>query len=270
MDEQIFERTIQRSTTAVPHSGLILFSAAGVFIATLFWTVLRAIFGQIGGVMHIPLLSICAAISLLPFSLIILPIASRYLRTRVGNEPLSMQALFHQHWKHLVALFLLSIGVVVAEVGLGILVGLWCGLESIPVVGTALYILSSWMPTLIMFFMVVGVFLEGALLLSLGASLAQNPSIEQKSFWLELVAHMRSHWFARLKLLLIGLIPLAVLYCVAISWTMKGAPRSVEFCASFFRVGVFSLVGGPLFMFFVHMAVEADRYVQWLTSRKQR
>lgn len=270
MDEKIFERTIQRSAIAVPHSGLILFSSAGVFITTLFWTVLRAIFGQIGGVMHIPLLSICAAISLLPLSLIILPIASRYLRARIGEEPLSMQNLFHQHWKHLVALFLLSIGVVVAEVGLGILVGLWCGLESIPVIGTALYILSSWMPTLIIFFMVVGVLLAGAALMSLGAALAQNPSIEQKSFWIELVAHVRNHWLARLKLLLIGLIPLIVLYCIAISWTMKGAPRSVEFCASFFRVGVFSLVGGPLFMFFVHMAVEADRYVQWLTSRKQR
>jgi hypothetical protein len=270
MDERIFERTIQRSAEAVRDSGLVLFSSASVFVATLFWTVLRAIFGQIGGIMHVPLLSICATISLLPLSLAIVPIASRYLRARTGEEPLSMQDLLHQHWKHLVALLLLNIGAIVAEVGLGIIVGLWCGLESIPVIGTAIYILSSWMPTLLIFFMVTGLFFSGATLVSLGATLAQNPPIEQKSFWAGLLLHARNHWLARLRLLFVGLIPLIVLFCVAISWTMKGVPRSVEFCASFFRVGVFSLVGGPLLMFFVHMAVEADRYVQWLTSRKQR
>jgi hypothetical protein len=270
MEERIFERTIERSATAIPHSGLVLFSSAGVFVATLVWTVLRAAVGQIGGVMHLPIVSICAAISLLPLSLLILPIASRFLHARTGEEIFSLQKFFHQHWKHLVALFFLAMGVAVGEVALGILVALWCGLESIPVVGTTLYIFSSWMPTLIIFFMVIGVLLAGAVLASLGAALAQNPSIEQKSFWIEICAHLRHHWLARLKLLLLGVLPLTALYCVAIAWTMKGVPRSVELCASFFRVGVFSLVGGPLFMFFVHMSVEADRYVQWLTSHKHR
>jgi hypothetical protein len=220
--------------------------------------------------MHLPLMCISAAISLLPLSVLILPIASRYLQSRTGAEPFSVQEILQQRWKHVAALFALTIGLVVCEVALGILVGLWCGFESIPVVGTALYILTSWVPTLIMFFMLAGLILAGAALASTGAAVAQHPAIEQKSFWVELSAHLTNHWLSRIKLLLLGLIPLIVLYCVAIAWSMKGVPQSVEFCASFFRVGVFSLVGGPLFMFFVHMSVEADRYVQWLTSRKQR
>jgi hypothetical protein len=270
MDERIFERTIERSARATPRSGMILFSSAGIFGSTLFWIILRAIFAQIGGVMRLPLLCICGSVSLLPLSLLVLPIASRYLRSRRDEPPLSMQAFFRQHWKHVTALFLLAIGVIIGEVALGVLAGLWCGFESIPVVGTALYILSSWVPTLLVFFMIAGVLASGTALASLGAAIAQNPYIEQKSFWIELRAHIRSHWLARTKLLMIGLIPLVVLYCIAISWTMKGVPQNVEFCASFFRVGVFSLAGGPLFMFFVHMSVEADRYVQWLTSRKNR
>lgn len=270
MEERIFERTIERSWSAIPGSGLMLLSSTGVFMATLFWIVLRAIFGQVEGVMRLPLFCICAAICLLPISLVLLPIASRYVRHRAGEEPLALQEFFRLHWKHAAALFLLATGVVVGEVALGILAGLWCGFESIPVVGTALYILSSWVPTILVFFMAVGVLLAGAALMSLGAALAQNPAIEQKAFWVELFSHLRCHWFARLKLLIVGFIPLIVLYAVAISWTMKGVPRSVEFCASFFRVGIFSLAGGPLFMFFVHMAVEADRYVQWLTAHKHR
>jgi hypothetical protein len=270
MDERIFENTIERSSAAIPHSGLILLSSFGVFMTALFWIVLRAIFVQVGGVMRLPLLCVSAAVCLLPLSLLVLPVASRYLRSRAGKEPLSTQEFFQQHWKHVAALFLLAMSIIVGEVALGVLSGLWCGFESIPVVGTALYILSSWVPTLLVFFMAVGVLIATAGIASLGAALAQNPPIEQKSFWVELLSHMRCHWLARLKLLLIGLIPLIALYFIAISWTMKGVPRNVEFCASFFRVGVFSLAGGPLFMFFVHMSVEADRYVQWLTSRKSR
>ena len=269
MEERIFERIVTRSTAAISQSGLVLLSSTGVFIATLFWIILRAIFFQVGGVMRLPLVCICAAFCLLPLSLLVLPIASRYLRSRTGKEPLTMQEFFRQHWKHIAALFLLAMGAVIGEVALGIVAGLWCGFESIPVVGTALYILSSWVPTFLVFFMAAGVLSAGAALASLGAALAQNPAIEQKAFWTELFSHLRCHWLARLKLLVIGLIPLILLYGVAISWTMKGMPKSIEFCASFFRVSVFSLVGGPLFMFFVHMSVEADRYVQWLTSKNR-
>ena len=269
MEERIFERTIERSMTAVSQSGLVLISSTGVFIAMLFWIVLRSIFCQFVGVMRLPLACVCTSICFLPLSLLVLPIASRYLRSRMGKEPLKLQEFFHQHWKHIAALFLLAIGALVGEVALGVLVGLWYGFGSIPVVGTAFYILSSWVPAFLVSFMAVGVLSSGAALASLGAALAQNPAIEQKSFWSELFSHLRCHWLARLKLLAIGLVPLILLYGIAASWTMKGMPRSVEFCASFFRVGVFSLAGGPLFMFFVHMSVEADRYVQWLTSKNR-
>lgn len=268
MDERVLERIVARSLSTIKQSGMIALSIGGVFTATLFWVILRALFGKIEGVLHFPLLCMAASVTIVPLALIALPIASRYVHHRSNTTPPPLVEFFQHHWKSLLIIFGGALATVIIELALTVVVALWCGFESLPVVGTALYIISSWVPTLIILLMATTLTISSLLLVSLSAALAQTAFIEHKTIWFDMTRRLRQGWVCRVKLILLGTLPSALLFAVATSWTMKGAPQNVEFCASLFRVAAFSVVGAPLFIFFVHMAVESDRYVQYLISRR--
>ena len=224
--------------------------------------------GGIGGVFRIPLFFLTISFSSLPLSFFIVPLASWSLRARSGHTPLPLNEAIHQQWKHIIALFLFTLSCAVVELILGIAIALWCGLESIPVFGAALYLFFSWIPTVLTLLMGSWFFVYVMLLFPIGVALAQAESIENAGFWLELPRSLKIEWVIRLKLFFLGIIPSVIFYAASTTWTMKGLPQSVEFCASIFRMMAFSGIEAPLFLFLIHMTVEADRYVLWLSSRR--
>lgn len=268
MDERVLERMVARSVRTVKSSGALALAAGSVFVTAIFWIVLRVLLGGIGGVFRLPMVFLTASVSLLPVILIIVPLSSWCLSVRSGHEPLLLHEGLHQRWKHSAALFLYGLFVAVCELFLGVFVAVWCGIEAIPVFGPAVYLFFSWVPTVVTLLMGVLLFLHLIVCLSAGPMLAQTPTIEQKGLFATIPMLLRRDWVQRIKFLIVGSIPTIVLYCATTIWTMKGLPQGVEFCASIFRAAAFSILEAPLLLFLIHMAVEADRYIQWLASRR--
>lgn len=268
MDERVLERMITRAKRSITDSSTLPLAAGSIFLSAIFWIILRMLLGGIGGVFHLPLLIIAASFTLLPLSLVFVPLALSSLGARSGHEMLPFTETIKQQWKSSVALFLYAFAIAIVQLLLGVIVAVWCGIEAVPVLGTVVYLFFSWVPTVLTLLMGIAFVIHIILLLTLAPYLAENPSIELRKVASELRSILTREWLLRIKLLCIGIIPSAIFYSVCAVWTMKGLPQSIEFCASIFRVAAFSIIEAPLFMFLVHMAVEADRYTQWLSSRR--
>jgi hypothetical protein len=268
MDERVLERMIARSVRTIKSPPALMLCGSIMFVSTLFWIVLHLLLGRIGGVFHMPIVFVISSFAVLPIALIIPPLAAWCLSVRSGYEALPLNEVMQQRWKHSVALFLYALGFSVGEVLLGVIVALWCGIEAIPLFGSAVYIFFSWVPTLVIILMGVLLCLHILLLFVVGTILAQTPILEQKGLVSDILAYVRKDWFLRLKFLSAGFFPSVIYYSAITIWTMKGLPQGIEFCASIFRGIAFSAIEAPLFLFLIHMAVEADRYIQWLSSRR--
>lgn len=268
MDERVFERMIARSGRTMRHSGALALAASTVFVSATFWIILRVVLGGFGGVFRLPMVFLTAAFSLLPLSLVIVPLAAWCLGLRSGHEMVSLNDAIYQRWKQAAALFLFALAVAFVELLLGVFIAVWCGVEAIPIFGSAVYLFFSWLPTVLTLLMGIILVLHVFVLLAAGTMLAQIPSIEQKGLVAEIMGHLAEEWLLRFKILAIGMLPIVVLYGAATTWTMRGLPQGIEFAASIFRAAAFSVFAAPLFLLVIHMAVEADRYVQWLSSRR--
>ncbi len=267
MDERVLERMVARSGRTVQSSGAIALCASGVFLTAIFWIVLRVVLGGIGGVFHLPMVFLTASFALLPAVAVIPPIASWSLSARSGHESLPLHEAVHQRWKQSVALFLYALCVAVVELLLGVAVAVWCGIEAIPVFGGAVYLFFSWVPSIITLVMGIILFLHILVLFSVGTILAVT-AVEQKGLFSEILVLLRREWVLRVKLLFIGSIPSVILYGATTIWTMKGLPTGIEFSASIFRAAAYSIFEAPLLLFWIHIAVEADRYIQWVSIRR--
>ena len=268
MDERVLERMIARSGSAMKGSSALVLASGGVFLASIFWIVLRLLLGGIGGVFRAPLFFLTSSFSLLPLALVIVPIASWCLSARSGTATLPLNEVVYHRWKQAVGFFLYALFIAVVELLLGIAVALWCGLEAIPLFGAAVYLFFSWVPAIITLIMGILLVLHVFVLVAAAASLAQSPSIDQKQMWAELPGILRQEWSLRVKCVFVGALPSIILYFASSTWIMKGLPQTLEFCSSIFRMAAFSAIEAPLFLFLIHMAVEADRYIHWLSSRR--
>jgi hypothetical protein len=243
-------------------------AACSIFLTAIFWIVLRVLLGGLGSVFRIPMMIMTASFAMLPLAAVIIPLAAWSLSVRSGHESMPLHQIVLQKWKHATALFLYALGIAICELLLGVVVAVWCGIEAIPVFGGAIYLFFSWVPTIVTLFMGILLFLHCVILLSVGAMLAQVPSIEQQGLFSEIKTALCRDWVIRFKLLFLGTIPTIIFYSATTIWTMKGLPRGIEFCSSIFRSAAFSALEAPLFLFLIHMAVEADRYIQWLSTRR--
>jgi hypothetical protein len=268
MDERLLERLITRSCTSVWHPGAFVLSFSSLVFSALIWATLRTLIAGIEGILRAPLFFLTASISLLPIALVIVPLATWYLGSRSGQTPFPFDETVRRRWKHSIALLLCAVGCVAVELVFGLCIAIWCGLEAIPLIGLPLYLVFSWIPTVLTLLMGLWFALACIIVLFIGASLAQTPSAETVEFWTQMPHALPIEWLIRFKLMLIGIIPSAIWYVACISWTMVGLPSSVEFCASLLRMLVFAAIEAPLFLFLIHMTVEADRYVTWLSSRR--
>jgi hypothetical protein len=268
MDERVLERMVSRSGTALRNGQALAFSFGGVLFTAIIWIVLRATLGGITGVFHLPILFVSICLASLPLACIIVPLSSWCMSVRSGHPSLPFHAILRQRWRESVALLLFALCCSVLELLLGVAAALWCGIEAIPVFGTGVYLLFSWIPAIITLLMGVTLACYAITLFSIGTILSRASYIETTEFWAGLPKILAEEWAIRIKLFVVSAIPSIILYFATTTWTMKGLPQSAEFCASLFRVIVFSGLEAPLFMFLIHMAVETDRYIQWLSSRR--
>ena len=268
MDERVLERMVARSVRTMKSSSALALAASSVLLTAIFWITLQAVFGGICGVFRLPMFFLTASCAILPIALVIVPLASWCLSIRSGHEALPLHEAIRQRWKHSVALFLYAFCVAVGELLMGVFVAVWCGIEAIPVFGGAVYLFLSWVPTVITLLMGCILFLHVIVLFVVGTILAQTPTLERKGLLSEIFVLLCREWVIRGKLLFVGVVPSAILYGATTIWTMKGLPQGIEFSASIFRAAAFSVLEAPLFLFLIHMAVEADRYIQWLFSRR--
>ena len=268
MDERVLERMVARSVRTIKSPPALMLSGSIMFVSTLFWIVLHLLLGRVGGVFHMPIIFVISSFAILPIALVITSLAAWCLSVRSGHEALPLHEVMQQRWKHSLALFLYALGFAVGEVLLAVIVAIWCGIEAIPLFGSAVYIFFSWVPTLIIILMGALFCLHVLLLFVAATILAQAPILEQRGLVSDMLAYIRKEWFLRLKFLFVGFFPSVIYYSAITIWTMRGLPQGIEFCASIFRGIAFSAIEAPLFLFLIHMAVEADRYVQWLSSRR--
>jgi len=268
MDERVIERMVARSGQTMKNSSALALAGGSIFVTAIFWAVLRVLLGSVGGVFRLPLFFLTASFAILPTVLVFVPLAVWSLTIRSGHEGISLHEVIRERWKHSVALFLYALCVAVVELLFGVAVAVWCGIEALPVLGSAVYVFFSWIPTVITLVMGIVLFLHSIILFVAATTLAQTPRLEQKGLLSEISMVLGHEWVLRLKFLILGVIPSLILYSATTMWTMKGLPQGVEFCASIFRAAAFSALEAPLFLFLIHMAVEADRYIQWLSSRR--
>ncbi len=268
MDERVFERMVARSGRTMRSSAALAFAASSLFVSAIFWLILRVFLGGFTGVFRLPMLFLTAAFALLPVVLAMVPLAVWCLSMRFGHELMPFHEILQQRWKHSVALFFYALSVAIVELLLGVLIAVWCGIEAIPVFGSAVYLFFSWVPGILTLLMGGILALHILILLTVAAILAQTPAIERKGLFSEICGLLVRDWALRLKLLILGMMPTIIFYLATPTWTMKGLPQGIEFAASIFRAAAFSVFEAPLLLFMIHIAVEADRYIQWLSARR--
>lgn len=268
MDEQTLERMVVRSFSSIRHRETILFSAAALFLSGLLWLCSRALLGQVGTVFYLPFLVLSFSVALLPLLALISPLSLFVLSYRKQEAPLSVLEACSLTWKPSLALFVQGIIFLVLEVVLATLLLLWSFFETVPVLGQVVHIFSSWIPMLVSFFMVIGLFLHILLACFLGTTLVVHPVHAKGASWSDLLQAFATQWFVRLKIYFFGFFPILFLLTFLTGWGALGYVSYSEFCASVFRLGVFSFVFAPFFVFLVHMAVEAERYIIWRLRNK--
>lgn len=268
MDEQTLERMVVRSLGSVRRRETILLSAAALFLSGLLWLSSRALLGQVGTVFYLPFLVLSFSLALLPLAPLISPLSLLVLSYRKQEAPISILEAGSLTWKPSLALFVQGCIFLVLEVVLATFLLVWSFFETVPVLGQVVYIFSSWVPMLVSFVMVITLFLHILLACFLGTTLVVHPVHAKGASWSGLLQAFATQWLLRLKIYFWAFLPILFLLVFLIGWGALGYVSYAEFCASVFRVGVFSFVFAPFFVFLVHMVVEAERYIIWRLRNK--
>jgi hypothetical protein len=268
MDEKVLEKIITRSFIPVIDRKLRLVSAISLFIAGIFWLCCRAAVGHVVGALHMPLLIFSFAVALFPIVPFISPIALLIVSLRKKDPSISIHDAFRACWKPSTALLLQGVLLVAIELALVIVSIVWNVLDGVPVFGSLVHLFSSWIPSCLSFIMLC--LLLGFCLISpfIGTSFVVSPERTKGTGWKEILPSFSSNWLLRLKMCLLGYIPIFFVFTFFTGWDFASQISSTEFCASIFRLAVFSIIFAPFFLFLVHMAVEAERYCIWLSQKR--
>lgn len=270
MDEKILEKMITRSFVSIENKRLLVLSAVSLFIAGIFWLCSRAAVGHITGPLHTPLLILSFSLTLFPLAPFICPLALFIMAAKKKEKSLTLSEASNVCWKPSLVLLLQGVALVVAEIVLAIISILWSFLDAVPIFGAIVHLFSSWIPSCISFVMLILVL--GFCMVSpfIGVSFIVSPLLTQGKGLKELLFSFSSNWLLRTKLYFLGYIPLLFFITFFTGWDFTAHVSYAEFCATVFRLAVFSIIASPCFLFLVHMAVETERYCMWRSQESDR
>jgi len=269
MDERVLERMVTRSFTTVRDLRALALSGLPIFIAALIWLFFQPLFRPVESELHISLIFLTLSVGSIFWAPAVSALVALTLSRRSGEEEPTLLSFFRSNYKQMGFLASQSIVVSLAQLVIVLFIGLWRGIEAIPIAGTALFVLFSWIPA----------FLSGCSLLLFAlhilvlftARISLDESQEMLNLtkpWAYWPREIFSDWILRLKLVLLGLSP-ATLFCIAaFLWPTPVFWGALSIPTFIFKGLAFSVVVAPLFLFAVHMAVESDRYTQWLSTRR--
>lgn len=185
------------------------------------------------------------------------------------GERLSWSTLVSKACPHLGSFLLLCGGALLLQLLLALVSSLWIRLESLPILGSLIYLVTSWAPTFLLGLMFLSLLTQVAVLPTVGVIAARSGTGHD-----EVVSNLLDAWhwglLIRLRLTLFGLLPLGLL--VFSTWLFGGQSHtfSLELAALIVRTIVFAAFAAPCFLFFVHMVVESDRYILWRLAQKRQ
>ncbi len=269
MDERVLERMVTRSYTTVRNIKALALSSVGIFVAVLIWLSLQPLFRPVESELHIAILFLTLSIGSIVWAPMISTLVSLSLSRRSGEEEPSILALFRSQYKQMGLLASQSLVISLLQLVIVLFIGLWKGIEAIPVIGTVLFVLFSWLPAILSGVSLILFVFHLLSLFTARISLAEgsvNPDLTKP--WTHWPKEIFSDWAIRLKVVLLGLAPLLVFCIAAILWPIPMFEEVLASLTLIFRAASFSILASPLFLFAIHMAVESDRYTQWLSTRR--
>jgi len=264
MDERVIERMVVRSYRTVSHWSTLLAAAAILFLAALGWAAFRSCLMSTGGVVHIAFVALALSVASIFFAPMLAPLVRFSLSIRSGEESISFFRVMGEQYKQMLFLLSQSVVIVLGQAILLLLILVWIGLETIPLFGWFVSVFSSWLPALLSGCSLLLFLAHVIVLFTARVPIAQQTIIDVKKPWELWPERFFQDWLIRLKLVLLGLFPSIIFIVASLYWPI---PYGDGF-AVLFRALAFALLEAPLFLFAVHMAVETDRYVQWLSARR--
>jgi len=265
MDERVIERMVGRSEASIRDLSALALASSGLFMAALCWTLVRRFIWPISSELELSGLFLTLSLGFFFVSPLISPLAAWCVVKKTGEE-ISFWNLLRQQSRQMLVLGSQALGLFLVEALLFFGVVLLYSLEALPVIGALFSLLFSWVPALLC---AVSAALFVVYLFSCFAAYAQLALVPVMRFsrpWNLFPAMLGQDWLIRTKLVLVALVPLVVfVFFVLIS---PIAPSHTAVLPAIVRGAAFAVFGAPLLLFAVHMSVEADRYVQWLSSRR--
>ena len=263
MDDKTLEKMIIRSARSISSPSMIILAALALCCSSIIFAIMHKSMLSIVGSFHLSLFFVSATLAFLPLSIVIPIISCRYFRVRMDGEEQPLFDISMQKLRLIVLSCLYAAGVCAIQIGFVVFSAIWCGFESVPILGKIVYFFFSWVPAIITLVMGVFFLLSIFLLFSANARLSQDIEIEGSlDFFKNMAIKIcTQRWIRRVKIMLCGCIPLGIFYIFSRSWGVQDLPITVEIGAFFVRTVVFSVLASPLFLFAVHMSVEADRFV---------
>jgi len=269
MDERVLERMVTRSYNTVRNIKALAISSVGIFVAVLIWISLQPLFRPVESELHIALLSLALSIGSIVWAPMVSTLVTLALSRRSGEEEPSILSLFRSQYKQMGFLASQSVVVSLVEFVIVLFIGLWRGIEAIPLIGTALFVILSWIPALLSGVSVILFAVHLITLFTASISLIENPEkLNLTKPWMNWPKESLSDWVIRLKVVFLGLGPMVAFCIVAALWPMPMFEGVLVAPTLIFRAAAFSVLLSPLFLFAIHMAVESDRYTKWLSTRR--
>jgi hypothetical protein len=268
MLDQVFEKMFSRSFFSMITPSALLYAGGAVLSSALLLICLHALVRTFGGILNYPLLFAISTVSTFPLAVAMAPLTTICVYSRSQREISSSDA-FKISWKPMVFLGTLSFAASLIQAVLCFLIILWKALSLVPVVGPMVYLVSSWIPALLCSLMIVTMVIYVGGLFFMGAMAARGDLAADSLK--DVASSMSSYWLTRLRLCVVALFPLAAIVALSvIRWRIPHYASYLEFAASLFRVVAFSAVAAPAVVFFSHMAVEAEKYIQWLLTHRTK
>jgi hypothetical protein len=261
MDDRVLEKMVTRSCRQVKSPAALALASLVLFCAAFIWVIMKKLLFTVTGSFHLPLLIVILTIALVPISLVIAILSSRYLGARLQGEEHSLLDIAQVQIRPTAMVFVYACVLCGVEILFAVIAAIWCGIESIPALGAVVYFFFSWIPTLFTIVMGLVAAAHALTILSLGVHLSQMRTFDNSALGKIIVSIWTVKWITRLKVVLIGLIPLCLFCLFSSPWVLKTLPLPVELCATVVRTLVLSVFAAPFLLFAIHMAVEADRYV---------
>lgn len=265
MDENSVSRMCARSFKAVRCRSAFIFGVVVMLCSSFLWSISTTLLW--GMTSKLSWVAICCSLSIASIPIVagIAPMAHWFLAYRAG-KPASLFVALKAHWRLVVLAALAAFVVALFESIVALLLAVWMHLLLVPGLGAMLYLVGSWVERLVVTLM-VGLFLS--FFLASVPILVTAVRIRWKSpkDIIEILKMVSQDWVVRCKLHCIGVAPLLVfLFLATIGGRTFSRPFALELAASCVRAVIFAVASAPLLVFYICMAVEADRYIRWRQS----